>query len=54
MAYFDNTYPLLSWLLRIAEISNGYYTVLLTDESKRRVELSCSDAELPLNSAGMY
>ena len=48
MVYFDSTYPMFGWPLRIAEISNGHYTVLLTDESKRRVELSCSDAELPV------
>ena len=48
MVYFDNMYPLLGWFLRIAEISSGHYTVLLTDESKRRVELSCADAELPV------
>ena len=48
MVYFDNMYPLLGWLLRTTEISNGHYTVLLTDESKRSVELSCADAELPV------
>ena len=44
----DNTYPYAGWLLRIAEVSNGHFAVSLTDDSKRRVALTCADAELPM------
>ena len=45
---FDhNTYPLPNWLLRIDEVSNGYFVVSLTDQRKRRVELGCTDGEVP-------
>ncbi|MDB5268369.1 MAG: hypothetical protein JWP58_1409 [Hymenobacter sp.] len=48
MAFFDNMSPLPGWLLRIAESSNGHFTVSLTDESKRRVASTCTDTELPV------
>jgi hypothetical protein len=48
MEFLDNIYPLPGWLLRIAESSNGHFTVSLTDESKRSIELTCTDVELPV------
>ena len=48
MEFADNTYPLPGWLLRITEIFNGYFTILLADESKRSIEFACADAELPV------
>ena len=48
MVFANNTYPLPRWLLRIVEISNGHFTVSLTDENKRSVALNCADVELPV------
>ena len=48
MVFADNTYLLPGWLLRIAEISNGHFTVSLIDENKRSVALNCADVELKL------
>jgi len=49
MAFYNNTYPLPNWLLCIDEVSNGHFKVSLTDQHKRRVELSCPDGELSAN-----
>ena len=47
MEFYNNTYPLPNWLLRIDEVSNGHFVVSLTDQRKRRVELNCTDCEVP-------
>lgn len=46
MYFSDNSYPLPGWLLRIAEVSNERYIVSLADTNKRRVEITCFNAEL--------
>ena len=47
MKFYNNTYPLPSWLLRVDAVSNGHFAVSLTDQRERRVELNCTDGEVP-------
>ncbi|WP_310392288.1 hypothetical protein [Hymenobacter sp.] len=47
MDFYDKTYPIPGWLLRIDESSNDAYRVSLTDQNHRRVELCCSGHDLP-------